>query len=242
VPRLEHQCPEIVAVKWVASVLLIAAVAAAGFYLEYKGKYPDYGYRYRLQLSVEVDGRIHTGSSVIDVLWRGGPNLEARGIYNAQGFLRGQAPIVDLGDRGIIVVSLVNGNLSGPAAGVSALFLCTKAFNSVRSFEDFPNLSQMKGRRDLDPNNWPRLLWLPERSNPNRVVNLARRDLEAVVGGGARFVEAFVEITDDPVVVDIEQRLPWFRAWRDQILRKGPLLAGPNDAILSPLMLERDGS
>jgi hypothetical protein len=62
------------------------------------------------------------------------------------------------------------------------------------------------------------------------------------MGGGARFVEAFVEITSDPVVIDIDDRLPWYRVWRDEIERKFPKVVLPNPTLLSPYMLVRDGS
>jgi hypothetical protein len=49
--------------KWLAILIVIVGAAA----LVVKSNFPTYTYRYRLQLSLAVDGKIHTGSSVIEV-------------------------------------------------------------------------------------------------------------------------------------------------------------------------------
>ena len=48
------------------SLVALLTVVCLAFAL-YKVNFPTYSYRYRLQLSIEVDGRPHTGSSVIQV-------------------------------------------------------------------------------------------------------------------------------------------------------------------------------
>jgi hypothetical protein len=220
--------------------------------------YPTYSYRYRLQLSIEVDGKVHTGASVIEVTWRTGPNAEVPGVISAQGFVRGQAPIIDVGSRGVVIASLISGGARKSAEGISALYLGTHAFGLNVGAKDLQQLEQMTGRRDLPADGWPRLLWLPDRfrseqqdtkakgdrlsvSNPFRVVTLTADELPATIGASARFVEAFVEITNDPVVFDIELKLPWYRVWRTQLQRKPSLAVSPSAAMLSPNWLVRDG-
>ena len=57
--------------KWLAITGAIIAVAVVIF----KVNHPTYSYRYRLQLSLAVDGKVHTGSSVIEVTWERGPKI-----------------------------------------------------------------------------------------------------------------------------------------------------------------------
>ncbi len=45
--------------------ILVALIAAAVIW--YKWNFPTTSYRYRLTVAVEVDGQIHSGSSVIEV-------------------------------------------------------------------------------------------------------------------------------------------------------------------------------
>jgi hypothetical protein len=228
------------AMRRIGKVITYVAVVLAVAYVAFKLKYPDYTYRYRLQLSIEVDGKIHTGSSVIEVVWNGGPNLEFGGVYSAGGKVRGQAPIIDLGDRGVVVASLISDDRGGPAAGTEALALGARAFGSDSSVKELPGLVQLTGRRDLQPNNWPRLLWLPGKPRPPRAIAFVHDDLARQVGGQARFVEAFVEMTDDPVIIDIDKRLPWFRAWRDEIAQKKSQDILPNPTTIAPYMLVRN--
>ena len=48
--------------KWLGIAL---AVIVAGVVL-FKLKYPTYAYRYRMTVTVAVNGQVHTGSSVIE--------------------------------------------------------------------------------------------------------------------------------------------------------------------------------
>jgi hypothetical protein len=48
----------------------------------WKISYPTYSYRYRLTLSVEAGGKVHTGSSVIEIVWHGGPEIGDVGPYH----------------------------------------------------------------------------------------------------------------------------------------------------------------
>lgn len=49
--------------------VIIATLFIGVCYVAYKAKYPDYAFRYRLELTLEIDGKPHTGSSVIEVQW-----------------------------------------------------------------------------------------------------------------------------------------------------------------------------
>jgi hypothetical protein len=54
----------------------------------------DYTCRYRLIVNIEVDGKLHSGSSVIEVTWHGGPEIGDVGPYSPT--MRGQAALVEL--------------------------------------------------------------------------------------------------------------------------------------------------
>ena len=79
----------------------LVAAALLGLYGVVQDVYPTYSYRYRLTIAIEVDGKVHAGSSVIEVIWRGQPDLPGAGSFTPH--VRGQAVYVDLrisrGDR-----------------------------------------------------------------------------------------------------------------------------------------------
>jgi hypothetical protein len=66
-------------------------------------------------------------------------------------------------------------------------------------------------------------------------------DVANVLDPAAHFTEAFVEITRDPIVVDIATRLPWFKAWSDDYRTLGPIYF-PNGFALSRYMFVGDAS
>jgi hypothetical protein len=224
------------AVKWITLAAFLVGIP----YFVYKLKYPDYVYRYRLELTLEVDGTSYTGSSVIEVRWIGGPSISRQGAYAADGFVYGQAPLIDLGNRGVLIAGLITGDAASPADAVPALWLCAKAFDNDTSTEKLPDLVRETGRRDLKPGNWPRLMWLPDRLNRASARKIAPDEIVNVFGRGARFTSAFVEITHDPIVVDIDKKLPWFRAWADEYRRQPLEIYEPGKVILRPNMLIGD--
>jgi hypothetical protein len=223
------------------SITQIALVLGV-LYLVYKAFYPDYAYRYRLELTLEMDGKAYTGSSVIDVKWIGGPSVAAHGAYAADVRLRGQAPIIDLGDRGIVIASLAATGNYGREDGMGAEWICGIAFGSDSSYNEIPKLPRLTGRRDLQPDGWPRLILLLNRSDPNAVRAFRPTETEAVFGKGTHFTSAFVEITSDPIIIDIDKKLPWYSSWNEKMRRQGFFISSPGVTTLFPNMLTADGS
>jgi hypothetical protein len=221
--------------RWLAFIAITLGVT----YLGFKAFYPDYTYRYRLELTLEVDGKPYTGSSVIEVKWIGGPAVSAHGAYAADGRLRGQAPVIDLGDRGVVVAALINGgsaNLDNYRA-VDALWLCALAFGSDSSYADLPKLEKLTGRREIPPDDWPLLIYFPNPSDPMSARKFNPAQVQDVFGAAARFASAFVQITNDPVVVEIDKRLPWYSAWAKDYRQKGPIWVTNRFALIRDMFV-----
>jgi hypothetical protein len=186
----------------------IAAVIAAPVIL-YKLAYPDYRYRYRLTLAIETDGTVHTGSSVIEITWHGQPYVPGAGSYFPH--VGGQAVVVDLGSRGAVIAALSSGgNSQDPLGAKDALSLVPRAFGVVGGDQALPQLTRLSGRRDLMTDNMPRLFWISDVSDSKTIRRIKPEEIPATLGPGARLVTAQVEITRDPVVIDIDKKLPWF--------------------------------
>ena len=99
-----------------------------------------------------------------------------------------------------------------PDGTVDAVFLCANAFGNRSTYEELPTLPRLKGRRELSPDNFPRLLWFSNRDDPKSVKKITVRDVANSLDPAARFTEAFCEITNDPIVVNIADKLPWYPA------------------------------
>jgi hypothetical protein len=206
--------------KWALGLL---AVIIAGGVIAYKMAFPSYSYRYRLQISLSVDAKVYTGSGVIEVTWSCGPKLA--GFAQCAPSLGGQAAVVDLGPRGVVVATLYTGeNVSPvPDGAVDATWLCANAFGNRSTTEELPKLPHLNGRRGLAPNNLPRLVWFSNPADPKSARKVTIENIANVLDPTARFTEAFVEITRDPIVVDIANKLPWYPALLEAQKGKGIL-------------------
>jgi hypothetical protein len=195
--------------KWVLG--LLAIIIAIGV-IAYKMAFPSYSYRYRLQISLSVDEKVYTGSSVIEVTWNCGP--EVTGLGRCISSLGGQAAVIDLGSRGAVVATLRSGEdvLPIPEGAVEAVWLCVKAFGNRSAYEDLPGLSNMAGRRALSPDNFPRLVWFSNPADASTARKVTPGNIASIVDPTARVTEAFVEITKDPIMVDIARYFPWLPA------------------------------
>jgi hypothetical protein len=98
----------------------------------YTYKYPVYTYRYRLTVNIELDGKLRSGSSVIEIGWQEGIKLGDSGGFAP--IIRGQAPIIDLGDRGIVVATLIaeDWGWHNSNAGWGALWIVPRAFGDEK--------------------------------------------------------------------------------------------------------------
>lgn len=98
----------------------------------------------------------------------------------------------------------------------------------------------MKGRADLTADNMPPFVWLSDPADPNSAQSVKPSDLQSTIGDAARLVYAQVEMTDDPVVLDIGQRLPWYESYRASRVKEG--VASPDDSTLGSVQLVATGS
>jgi hypothetical protein len=188
-------------------VVGIAAMAAL-----YKYWYPTYSYRYRLTVNIEVDGKVHTGSSVIEVTWYAHFLPE---LVSFSPELRGQAALVDLGSHGVVVATLINGEDYGPArdGAWGAIWIIPRAFGIGTSVYELPAaLPKLRGRRDLAPDNLPRFVWFSNLQDPTTARKVLSPDFPAVLGPFVRFAGASVEIANDSLVIDIRDKLSWLKA------------------------------
>jgi hypothetical protein len=192
-------------------VALILIAAAVGWY---KWSFPTISYRYRLTVAVEADGQVHSGSSVIETRYRFNPEW-AIGLSNGVQYhptVTGQAVFIDLGARGALIAAL-----GGDYDATTSDLLVSRAYEPAdlrrrgrgvpitqKSIEE---ISQKSGAVGLTPDNLPAFYWF---SNPADLASekLVEPDqFASVIGDSTRLISAQIEITHDPVVIDIDRNL-----------------------------------
>ncbi|WP_407167340.1 hypothetical protein [Bradyrhizobium sp. ORS 111] len=188
--------------------LLVTLIVLVAAFATYKFFYPSYTYRYRLTVNIETDGKLHSGSSVVEVVWHAHVLPE---LVSFSPELRGQAALVDLGEHGVVVATLTADDWGwhNSNAGWGALWLVPRAFGVRDSNEGLSKLVNLHGKRELALDNLPRLLWLSNPRDPTTAKTISIDDIPSDFGSSAKFAGASVEITSDPLVANIREALPW---------------------------------
>jgi hypothetical protein len=207
-------------------VVLVAVTSAiAGAVIWYKLSFPDYVHRYRLTIAIEIDGQMHTGSSVIEIVYIGQPYLPGVGSFIPRH--RGQATVIDLGSRGTVVAALHRGRVEN--GSVAAAHIAIRAYGlEGAGYDSYRLIREQSGRRNLTPDNMPLLIWFANAADPATARVFKAEHIAGLFGPTARLAAAHVEITSDPVVIDIDKKFPWYRDLADRQKAQG-VLSRPNE-------------
>ncbi|WP_400771511.1 hypothetical protein [Methylosinus sporium] len=198
------------------ALAVVLFVAVVGFW---KLDHPIATIRYRLTLLAEVEGRLMSGASVVEVDYYDGslnpdrpPDLPPVGAYAS-----GEAVVVDMGARGVLFATLTDAEgrprIQRGANDASADHIVTYAFAQppIRQKEDLGRLRAITGRIALPLTKLPLLVRFRDLADPRTVERVDPENLAASFGPGVRLVGATIEITNDPLTNKIEATLPWLR-------------------------------
>jgi hypothetical protein len=170
--------------RWI--VVSCVAAIVAWYWLSF----PTYSHRYRLTIAVETDGQVHSASSVIEVRFRFWPQflagLAAGGQYAVD--VRGQA------------VRAFNPLPQMPQGS----YVVTK--------ERLRELPRPPACADLTADNLPQFIWFKDVADQRTARPTKATEFSATIAEGTRLVSATIEMTDSPIVIDIDKKLPWYRA------------------------------
>jgi len=190
--------------KGLAYIVLILL----GIYGFWELKYPSDSFRYKLTLVVDDNGKVITASSVRQVTVRNGPKFTPES--NPDVNLKGEAMVVDLGEKGVLFVVLRSES--------------DIDYGYRIAFETFPELGgtgngiskygEFKAKRELGFDKLPMLVWFRDINDPKTVGWVDPNDLEKTFGKGVKLVSATIEMTDERVTTGIEKGLTWLQAWR----------------------------
>ena len=164
-----------------------------------------FAYRYRLTVGIEVENKQHTNSSVIEIAFRSQPSGTPGGPFAIR--VRGEAVLIALDDGRAVVASLRD-----------ITWLGARAFGSNSVAQDIPKLPSLSGRRNLAADNMPQFIYFSDMNNPATAQLVPRNDTRTVLGDGAKIVAASVEITKEPVSIDVDKQLPWLPSLRNKLV------------------------
>ena len=200
--------------KFAAIMVALLVLAAFAAYSAYDRVFPSGSLRYRLTLEVEVDGKVHTGSGVIEARYEIPPRwmLGANRVVSS---VRGEAVVVDLGSRGVLCSLLIGVPIVNPGGyNAEAAAVPLRAFGLAGSIGDIEEstlkrLSSVNARSDMRLSSLPMLVWFRDANDPKTVELADPAELDALLGPGAHLKRAMIETTRDRVTTGIERKLPW---------------------------------
>jgi hypothetical protein len=194
--------------------LVVLALIVVGVATACEVMYPTYTHRYRLTVEVDVDGKTHSGSSVIEVSLQRRPKLlpETGSVSR----IRGDAVFVDLGNAGNLVATLA----AGPNATKLdfARDLAIKAFDVPFSggYGQFIAIGKVRGTREVPLRLLPTLVTFSDVRDPRSARVVEVDEFRRMFGPGVRFRRAFIEMTDEAVTRTIEKQLPWIADYKSR--------------------------
>ncbi len=185
-----------------------------GLWMAWTFAFPVYLHRFRLTVEIEADGKIHSGTSVIQVEWQQQP------LTHGVEHIRGEAVFVGLGNRGAVLVPLKWGatqKVTPNPEPVLMRYLATTAYRAELAkfptyLDQLKNLPRMRGRKVLPENKLPRMIWVSDVSGLDTAVPVAPQNFIKTIGKGVVLQKVWLEITQDPLGGGLLQKLPWLAA------------------------------
>ena len=176
--------------KWVAlaGIAIVLLLAGSQMFL------PVATVRYRLTLEAEADGKPVAGSGVIEATYAKAAKILSTADYGAS--VRGEAVVLDLGNKGSLFALLKEGqdSRSAPdyivlrAFGFSGGALPRPADQGIRQ------VGRLSGKVELPLTSLPLLVRFRDVNDPLTVEKVDPFNLEASFGPGVKLTRATVEI------------------------------------------------
>lgn len=215
-------------------LLLFFGLFCYGFYKFYASLYPTADLHYRLDVTFEVDGITVTGSAVQKL-----SVIRVRGLTPRAFNLTatGEAVAVDLPNSKTVFVLLASPTKDGIFTGSTRGrydFLLPDACGLWKKRDElgpsgfvrfFENLS---GSCSIEPEYLPLMVTFQDKADPNSVTRVDPDKPEKALGTGARFIDATITITDEPITTEIGDQLKWLSEYYEPRLEVGDLGGSQN--------------
>ena len=189
--------------KVLGTLLVLALVGASLLILNYDRIYPAYAVRYRLTVTVLVDGTHHSGSSVVEIRVKTQPRLLDSPPWSFR--VDGEATFVDLGNGRNLVATLA----PGPNKGLDATGILFRAFGIPFVVDRAADLTNVQGEKHLAPTDWPAFVTFRQTDKPLSIESVNPSSLDETLGTNVRIEDVTLTITRDAVTRNLAQNLRW---------------------------------
>lgn len=195
---------------------MLAAAAA----LALSGCAEMFPYRYRFELTVEIDTPqgLRKGASVYEV-WASNKTALLPEEASRDWGVRGEAVAVDLPNGQTLFALLKTNAKHGDLAGLSMTALDPAFRNDiVESAARIASGKGVKRQAEVAAGDYPMLVTFRDLTDPASVQAVTPTGFASVFGPGYALRRITVQITDQPVTTGGERRLPWWSKYLDRHL------------------------
>ena len=197
-------------------LLLLTSGVTVGIAMSDVAQNKVYSWRYKMTVEVETPEGIKTGSAVreVEVTFKPRPGHYPSG-YLAKHKMKGEAVIVDLGERGILFATITPDSYPE----VTETFPGPPAF-TIAGAEYYSQLEQ--NAQPLSPKRYPQIVMFQNISDPKSVKLVKGREFdirkqqeiaidnfEEIFGKNTNLKNISIETTDQSVEWKIQRWLPW---------------------------------
>lgn len=186
-----------------------------------------YGFRYKLIVEIDTPEGVKTGSSVREVNIRLEPRpLQPPKNYYPKIKVKGEAVVVDLGERGTVFARLQSGAYMEVTQTIKGPDIYIKTPESAEFYSSLKHGI----KADMESKNYPSMYTFTDLNDPLSVKlvkggrfsveaqkHLMEDNFEELFGEGVSLKSVSLEITDEPVTWGIEKRLPWLKGLKSNI-------------------------
>lgn len=198
--------------KVLLAILLALVAALYGLYLY---KFPTYTYRYKVIVDVDVDGKTISGSAVREV--RRWHQFITFG-FPYGGDLDGEAVVVDLGSRGLLIATMYQPNDLTNDAIMTPERVLRRTHNLPRHFQGklkdereelWRQLSALRVCADMLQKEWPLFVRFGDIKKPYSVERVDPLSIIDNFDAGVKIRNVRICLVDEQVTREISAIMPW---------------------------------
>lgn len=207
----------------------------------------DATFRYRLTVSVSVNGVTKSGSSIISVRYRTGQSGWESGVTTYT-TVKGVAPVIDLGQYGMLVAAMASDGEEWVRHKKQYGLACKKPLTADSlpgkfRLEPAALANLREGKRDLTDDSYPAFIWFPSGQPYERAQQLCPEEFSRVIGANVELRSVTIEAAPDaPLLTRLNISAPWLDEIRADQTRLGGVTT--TAGIFKPrrtIMIETDG-
>ena len=183
---------------WHVLIVAVLAVLAWPVYWYYR---THDSFRFRLAMEIEADGKVHAGSSIIEVTYSPGGINTKRWLTS----VRGVTPMVDLGRQGTVMAAftwdagIYVRKLAAVGRPVGALGrgLPTLMGDLPLAVYNRPpeQLISSLAKAEVPLQQMPALIWMPHSAHWRSAQAILPEEMPSVIDGNVRFIRMTIEPT-----------------------------------------------